>query len=64
MTIRWKLIFTILLVTIAGTIAVDLEKNALKTWKNNPYYGFRGIRYAEPPTGPKRFMVTFAKIVF
>lgn len=29
----------------------------MKTWKNNRYLGFRGIKYAEPPTGSRRFMV-------
>lgn len=55
-----KLILIIVLALIVGTIAVDPEKNVLKTWKQNRYYGFRGIRYAEPPTGPRRFKVRTA----
>lgn len=61
MTIEEKSFFAFLFVLIAGTLAVDLEKNLLKTWKDNRYYGFRGIRYAEPPTGPRRFMVNLVK---
>lgn len=60
MVIQWKFLCTILIVLIAGTVAIELEKNVMKTWKNNRYYGFRGIRYAEPPTGPRRFRVNIA----
>lgn len=35
----------------------DWENNVMKTWKNNVFFGFRGIKYAEPPTGELRFQV-------
>ncbi|XP_055295977.1 juvenile hormone esterase-like [Sitodiplosis mosellana] len=35
--------------------SINLEKYLWKTWKNNTFYAFRGIRYAEPPTGSLRF---------
>lgn len=59
-----SLLCTIFFALIAGTVAVDLERNVLKTWKNSRYYGFRGIRYAEPPTGPRRFTVDMLKIEY
>lgn len=37
---------------------INLDKYLWKTWKNNTFYAFRGIRYAEPPTGALRFKVS------
>lgn len=34
----------------------------LQSWKNTPFYGFQGIRYAEPPIGQLRFKVNIFKI--
>ncbi|KAG4079932.1 hypothetical protein HA402_006244 [Bradysia odoriphaga] len=31
------------------------EQNQLRTWKNTTFYAFRGIRFAESPTGALRF---------
>lgn len=38
-------------------------ENVMWTWKNTSFYGFQGIRYAEPPIGPLRFKVSATKIV-
>lgn len=37
---------------------LNLEKHLWKTWKNNTFYAFRGIRYAESPTDALRFKVS------
>lgn len=34
------------------------DRNLSKTWKNNKFYAFRGIKYAESPTGSLRFKVS------
>lgn len=57
MTVRIATTFALFIGIIAGVFALDLDRHALKTWKDNRYYGFRGIRYAEPPTGSRRFQV-------
>lgn len=40
------------------------ENNVMKTWKNNVFYGFRGIKYAEPPIGELRFKVKSKEIQY
>lgn len=55
-----------IILLIIGAISVtrgfnDWNDNVMKTWKNNVFYGFRGIRYAEPPIGELRFKVKFKR---
>lgn len=35
----------------------DYTNHLMTTWNNNSFYGFRGIRYAQPPIGNLRFKV-------
>lgn len=49
-------------ILIIGAISVTIsfknwENNLKKTWKNNQFYSFRGIKYAESPIGDLRFKV-------
>lgn len=37
---------------------IDSTKNEQFTWKNQPFRAFRGIKYAESPTGALRFQVS------
>lgn len=37
---------------------LDFEKNVQKTWKGTNFHAFRGIKYAESPSGPLRFRVS------
>lgn len=53
---------TTIVMLIIGAISVTSglnvrENNVMKTWKNNTFYGFRGIKYAEAPMGDLRFKV-------
>lgn len=49
-----------LLVALFNAVScfVDSTKNELFTWKNQPFRAFRGIKYAESPTGALRFQVS------
>lgn len=44
--------------------ARDFDQNVMKTWKNNNYFAFRGIKYAEAPIGARRFRVRVSKWKF
>lgn len=51
----------IILLIICVNISIGVskfEKNLWKTWKNNTFHSFRGIKYAESPTGSLRFKVS------
>lgn len=55
-----------IIMLIIGAISVtsgfnDWKNNVMKTWKNNVFYGFRGIKYAEAPIGELRFKVKFKR---
>lgn len=57
-----SVICVIIMFSIESCMVQELksQNNAdyiMLTWKNNSFYGFRGIRYAEPPTEQLRFQV-------
>lgn len=55
----------LIIISVQLTFAnIQFDKNVLKTWKNNTFYGFRGIKYAESPVGPLRFKVSLWKLHF
>lgn len=45
------------LVDFSLSIPRDLSQNVMWTWKNNSFYAFRGIRYAEAPVNELRYKV-------
>ena len=53
LSVVWFLCFVGLVISKNNEFA----ENLMKTWKNNSFYAFRGIRYAEPPVGQLRFRV-------
>lgn len=56
-TMHTKIILLCVFVHISvGNVVLD--KYLWKTWKNNTFYAFRGIKYAESPTGSLRFKVS------
>lgn len=61
MLVKLLLIIISVQLTFANS---KFDKNVLKTWKNNTFYGFRGIKYAEAPVGPLRFKVSLRKLNF
>lgn len=64
---KMSVMCTKIMLLIIGTISVTRsinywENNVMKTWKNNVFYGFRGIKYAETPVGELRFKVKSKEI--
>lgn len=56
-------IITLIIGALSITSGLNVwEKNVMKTWKNNLFYGFRGIKYAEAPIADLRFKVSSNKL--
>lgn len=55
MKIIWLVVSIHTLISIGDS---KFDRNLSKTWKNNKFYAFRGIKYAESPTGSLRFKVS------
>lgn len=56
------IVYTFSLSETSGPVPVDvshdqLDQYVMRTWTNRSFYGFRGIRYAQPPVGQLRFQV-------
>lgn len=52
-------VYIVLLIILINLVlcSAKLNTNEEKTWKNQNFRAFRGIRYAEAPTGALRFKV-------
>lgn len=47
---------------VSPDLQSHLEQYVLRTWTNHSFYGFQGIRYAEPPIGDRKFQVCVSSI--